>query len=246
MQLCYTDESKELDKTCEELHFRHDTSVPYCPQMNGIAEASVRRVKEGTSALLFQSWLEYKYWPEAMRCWCVSHNFFDVNREGACAHITPYRAKFKEDVWKLHPRIVDLPFGCACEFLPLGKKLKKRQKKFGKKTAEGIFMGFKVNSGLAWGEGYLVMDARTFQDTPANVKCHIYCVKDIAALDKCTFPAREGSWKPKMPSLDAVPEGQILEDEDGITSEVTPKTTTYPLPLQKRMRSMSGKTLRTK
>jgi hypothetical protein len=58
--------------------------------------------------------------------------------------VTPYRAKFKEDVWKLHPRIVDLPFGCACEFQPLGKRLKKRQKKFGKKTAEGIFMGFKL------------------------------------------------------------------------------------------------------
>ena len=46
VQLCYTDGSKGLDKTCEELHFRHDTSVPYCPEMNGISEASVRCVKE--------------------------------------------------------------------------------------------------------------------------------------------------------------------------------------------------------
>ena len=80
------------------------------------------------------------------------------------------------------------------------------------------------------------MDARTFQDTPANVKCHIYCVKDITALDKCTFPVREGLWKPKVPSLDAVPEGQILEDEDGITSEVAPKKATHPLPLRMKMR----------
>ena len=67
------------------------------------------------------------------------------------------------------------------------------------------------------------MDALTFQDAAANVKCHIYCVKDVAALDKCTFPVRDGTWKPKVPSLDEVPEGQILEDEDGIASEVEPE-----------------------
>ena len=54
--------------------------------------------------------------------------------------------------------------------LALGKKLKKRQKKFGKKTAEGMFIGYKVNSGLAWGEGYLVMDANKPKDTAVNLK----------------------------------------------------------------------------
>ena len=84
-------------------------------------------------------------------------------------------------------------------------------------------MGYKVNSGLAWGEGYLVMDANTFQNTSTNVKCHIYYVKDVTALDNCTFPVKDGTWKPKVPSLDEVPEGQILEDEDGITSETAPE-----------------------
>ncbi len=112
--------------------------------------------------------------------------------------------------------------------LALGKKLKKRQKKFGKKTAEGIFIGYKVNSGLAFGEGYVVMDANKFKDTAVNLKCHIYCVKDIFAPDNCAFPVKEGTWKPKAPSLEDEPEGQILEDEGGITSEVAPEENESP------------------
>ncbi len=67
------------------------------------------------------------------------------------------------------------------------------------------------------------MGANEFQNTSSNVKCHIYCVKAVTALDDCAFPVKDGTWKPKVPSLDAIPEGQILEDEDGITSEVAPE-----------------------
>ena len=38
-----------------------------------------------------------------------------------------------------------------------------------------------------------------------------------------TFPVKEGAWKPKAPSLEDVREGQVLEDEDGIASEVAPE-----------------------
>ncbi len=110
----------------------------------------------------------------------------------------------------------------------LGKKLKKRQNKFGRKTSEGIFIGYKVNSGLAWGEGCLAMDANTFQNTSINVKCHIYCVKNVTALGNCAFPVKDGTWKPKVPSLDEVLEAQILEDEDGIASEIAPEENESP------------------
>ena len=51
----YTDNSKEFEKAMEELQVPHDTSTPYRPQTNGVAERAVRRVKEGTSAVLVQS-----------------------------------------------------------------------------------------------------------------------------------------------------------------------------------------------
>ena len=76
VKLLYSDNSGELTKAARQLGIRHDTAIPDKPQTNGIAEAFVKRAKEGTSALLHQSGLEYGYWPQAMRCWAAAHNFF--------------------------------------------------------------------------------------------------------------------------------------------------------------------------
>ena len=67
------------------------------------------------------------------------------------------------------------------------------------------------------------MDANMSKDTAVNLKCQICCVKGIFAPDDCFFPVKDGTWKPKVPSLEDIPEGQTLEDEDGITSEVAPE-----------------------
>ena len=93
VKLLYTDDAKELAKSAEVLQLRHDASLPYHKNMNGIAEPSVRRVKEGTSAVLLRSGLCHKYWPEAMRSWCCAHNFFDPNPDGPFSGSTPYKGK---------------------------------------------------------------------------------------------------------------------------------------------------------
>ena len=49
----YTDNSLEFGKACEDLSWNHCTSTPHRSETNGIAERAVRRVKEGTSAVLF-------------------------------------------------------------------------------------------------------------------------------------------------------------------------------------------------
>ena len=54
----YTDNSLEFGKACEELSWNHCTSTPHRSETNGIAERAVRRVKEGTSAVLLQSGLD--------------------------------------------------------------------------------------------------------------------------------------------------------------------------------------------
>ena len=48
-------------KSCQRLSWNHRTSTPHRSGTNGIAERAVRRVKEGTSAVLLQSGLDEKW-----------------------------------------------------------------------------------------------------------------------------------------------------------------------------------------
>ena len=61
-KVIYTDNSLEFGKACEDLSWNHCTSTPHRSETNGIAERSVRRVKEGTSAVLLQSGLNESWW----------------------------------------------------------------------------------------------------------------------------------------------------------------------------------------
>ena len=56
----YTDNSLAFGKSCEELSWNHRTSTRHRSETNGIAERAVRRVMEGTSAVLLQSGLDEK------------------------------------------------------------------------------------------------------------------------------------------------------------------------------------------
>ena len=53
-KVIYTDNSFEFGKAGEDLSWNHCTSTPHRSETNGIAERAVRRVKEGTSAVLLQ------------------------------------------------------------------------------------------------------------------------------------------------------------------------------------------------
>ena len=54
-KLFYTDNSLQFGKACEELSWDHCTPTPHSSETNDIAQHAVRRVKEGTSAVLLQS-----------------------------------------------------------------------------------------------------------------------------------------------------------------------------------------------
>ena len=76
-KVVYTDNSLEFGKACEDLSWDHCTSTPHRSETNGIAERAVRRVKEGTSAVLLQSGLNESWWADSMECYTYERNVTD-------------------------------------------------------------------------------------------------------------------------------------------------------------------------
>ena len=67
-KVIYTDNSLEFGKACDDLSWNYCTSTPHRSETNGIAERAVRRVKEGTSAVLLQSGLNESWWADSLEC----------------------------------------------------------------------------------------------------------------------------------------------------------------------------------
>ena len=91
-KVIYSDNSLEFGKVCEELSWKHCTSTPHYSETNGIVERAVRRVKEGTSAVLWQSDLDEKLWPDSMECDCYLRNVRELLSDGK----TLYERRFGE------------------------------------------------------------------------------------------------------------------------------------------------------
>ena len=89
-EVIYTDNSLEFGKACEDLSWNHCTSTPHRSETNGIAERAVRRVKEGTSAVLLQSGLNESWWADSMECYTYLRNVTDLLSDGK----TPYERRF--------------------------------------------------------------------------------------------------------------------------------------------------------
>ena len=77
-KVIYIDNSLEFGKSCEEFSWNHRTSTPHRSETNGVAERAVRRVREGTSAVLLQSGLDEKWWADSMECCCYLRNVQDL------------------------------------------------------------------------------------------------------------------------------------------------------------------------
>ena len=102
-KVIYTDNSLEFGKDCEYLSWNHCTSTPHRSETNGIAEAAVRRIEEGTSVVLLQSGLDEKWWANSMECYCYLRNIQDLFSDGK----TLYEV---------------IPFGAMVEYHPITAK----------------------------------------------------------------------------------------------------------------------------
>ena len=81
-KVMYTDNSLEFGKACEDLSWNHSTSTPHRSETNGIVERAVRRVKEGTSAVLLQSGLNESWWADSMECYTYLRTVQDLSSDG--------------------------------------------------------------------------------------------------------------------------------------------------------------------
>ena len=105
-KVIYTDNSIEFGKACEDLSWNHRTSTPHRSETNGIAERVVRRIKEGTYAVLLQSGLDEKWWADSMESYWYLRNIQDLLSDGKTE---PYRGPM-------------VPFGSVVEYHPISAK----------------------------------------------------------------------------------------------------------------------------
>ena len=132
-KVIYTDHSLEVGKACKHLSWNHCASTLDRSETNGIHEWAVRRIKEGTSAVLWQSGLDEKWWADSMECCCNLGNIKDLLSDGK----TPYERRFGEPFKGLI-----IPFGSMVEYHPISAKDLSRLHHFGKKVLPGIFHGY--------------------------------------------------------------------------------------------------------
>ena len=141
-KVIYTDNSLEFGKACEDLSWNHCTSTPHRSETNGIAERAVRRVKEGTSAVLLQSGLNESWWADSMECKTYLRNVTDFLYDGK----TPYERRFGKP---FEGPII--PFGSLVECHPVTAKDQSRIHQFGKKILPGLFLGYALFAGGEFG-----------------------------------------------------------------------------------------------
>ena len=128
-KVIYTDSSLEFGKACEDLTWNHRTSTHHRSDTNGIAEKAVRRIKEGTSAVLLQSGLDEKWWADSTECYSYLRNIQDLFSAGK----TPYEKRSGEPF-----KGAVVPFGSLVETHPISAKDQSRLHQFFKKVLPGI------------------------------------------------------------------------------------------------------------
>ena len=137
LQLLTPDNSLEFSKACEDLSWNHCRST-LRSETNGIAERAVRRVKEGTSAVLLQSGLNESWWAVSMECYTYLRNVTDLLSDGK----TPYERRFGQPF-----KGPIIPFGSLVEYHPTTAKDQSRIHQFGKKVLPGLFLGYALCAG---------------------------------------------------------------------------------------------------
>ena len=120
---------------------------------------AVRRVKEGTSAVLLQSGLDNEWWADAMECYCYLRNIQDLLSDGKTPYDRRFGMPFSGPV---------IPFGVTVEYHPISAKDLSRLHQFGPKVLPGLFLGYASNAGRIWKGDFPVADIEEVEGMDAS------------------------------------------------------------------------------
>ena len=126
---------------------------------NGIAERAVRRVKEGTSAVLLQSGLNESWWADSMECNTYLRNVTDLLSDGK----TPYERRFGQPF-----KGPIIPYGSLVECHPITAKDQSRIHQFEKKVLPGLFLRYALHAKGIWKGDVLVADLEESETMDAS------------------------------------------------------------------------------
>ena len=188
----YTDNSLEFGKVCENLSWNHCTSTPHRSETNVIAERAVRRVKEGTSAVLLQSSQNESWWADSMECYTYLRNVTDLLSDGK----TPYERRFGQPF-----KGPVIPLGSSVEYHPTTAKDQSRIHQFGKKVLPGLFLGYALYAGEIWKGDIMVADIEELETV------------DASEIKEVVLPKQNGNlfFQPQMDESNFLEEIRTLE-----------------------------------
>ena len=155
-----------------------------------VAERAVRRVMEGTSAVLLQSGLDEKWWADSMECYCDLRNVTDLLSDGKTPCERRFGQPFKGPMNQ---------FGSKVEYYTKTAKDQSRIHQIGKKVLPGLFFGYALYAGGIWKGDVLVADIEELETMDAS---EIYSkrlnakeVKPPKEKGEFIFPAADGRIK---------------------------------------------------
>ena len=158
-KVIYNVNSLEFGKARDDLSWNHCTSTPHRSETNGIAERAVRRVKEGTSAVFFQSGLDENWWADSMECFTYLRNIQDLLSDGKTTFERRFGKPFKGPI---------IPFGSLVEYYSISAKDQSRIHHFGKKVLPGLFLGYALYAGGIWKGDIMVADIEELETMDAS------------------------------------------------------------------------------
>ena len=198
---------KQQRKAMRKMGLPTDTSRPYKPQTNGVAERACRHCKEGTTCTLEQSGFTAPFWNAARKCWNVIRNASEVH---AKTGKTPYEFRKGERFpYEL------IPFGCEIIFKPESPRDMDKQPKFSTKAGlQGLMFGYKTEvGGKPSGEIYIIerTDLEKAKTAKALYKGREIAIEQVLVVKETRadgkqyhkFPLATGDWKqPEVSRLD--------------------------------------------
>ena len=138
----------------------------------------MRRIKEGTSAVLLQSGLDEKWWADSMKCYCYMQDHLSDGK-------TPYERRFGQPF-----KGPGIPFGAMVEYHPFSAKDISRLHQ----VLQGIFLGNVLSAGGIWKGDIMVADIEELEEVDAS-ELHARRLNGKEVLtpmkgEKFVFPSR--------------------------------------------------------